>query len=106
MGSKCEGYIPRLKENITLCDNIKYVADLCDESGLWRVQDIRTWFDDKLADTIVNISRSSLEEDDEIVWAPKLKGQFSVKSSYAKDQSRRMNLVSALDAMNGGIFGR
>lgn len=79
-----EDSIPRLKENIALLDNINYMADLCDESGHWRVQDIREWFDDDSAEDIVNISRSSLEEDDEIIWAPKLKANYQLNQLMLK----------------------
>lgn len=78
------GSIPKLKADVILPNPISHVVDLCDDTGHWREQDIRAWFEPDSAEAILRISRHSITEDDEIIWASDPKGKNSVRFAYSR----------------------
>lgn len=60
----------------------KSVSVLLDDHGGWNELVIKEAFHPSEVEAILNIPRLNNKSVDEIIWAPKQKGNFSVKSAY------------------------
>uniref|UniRef100_A0A453EAU8 Reverse transcriptase domain-containing protein n=1 Tax=Aegilops tauschii subsp. strangulata TaxID=200361 RepID=A0A453EAU8_AEGTS len=76
---------------------IRYVADLLNENGSWKYDQVSKYFAAANVSEILKIKASPRQEEDVLAWEPGRFGRFSVKSSYdmAFEEAHRSRAVAS-----------